>query len=163
MQMKRVHRVVLGTLAAALVLLPLVALLPGNVNGSEDQMLGLPAYAKFKCVICHTIANPTVATAPLNLFGQDYLANGGVWNEELATENSDGDRCSNGFELGDQDGDGVFDEQGTPLEHSNPGDPDDCSIALTETTWGIIKDIFSNEMEQFTDDGLDYDFSTHFP
>ena len=54
----------------------------------------------------------------------------------------DGDKCSNGFELGDVNGDGVFDQAGLPQENSNPGDPSDCNIALTERTWSAIKKIF---------------------
>jgi hypothetical protein len=81
----------------------------------------------------------------LNLFGKDFKANEFIWNQTLAAKNSDLDRCTNGFELGDENGDGLVDQASTTMEHSNPGDPNDCSIALDEGTWGIIKHLFSGE------------------
>jgi hypothetical protein len=58
--------------------------------------------------------------------------------------NSDGDNCSNGFELGDSDGDGENDVGVTELQ-TNPG-VDDCSGAsVNETTWGSLKALFDQK------------------
>jgi hypothetical protein len=86
---------------------------------------------------------PTIQPKQLNAFGKDFLANGKAWNRELALLNSDGDRCSNGSELGDRDGDGEFDDGSDPRENSNPGNPSDCTAPISPATWGIIKEIFN--------------------
>jgi hypothetical protein len=143
---KWAHKILFGGVAFGFLLLPVLMLIPEPADGTSGSMFNLPAYNKYQCTICHTISAPAVGNAPLNVFGDDFLANGKVWNRDLAEKNSDGDKCSNGFELGDLDGDGVFDEGGTPTENGNPGDPSDCSIALTFKTWGVIKDIFSKEL-----------------
>lgn len=151
-------------------LVPMIMLLwPGYVESTTDQMSVLPAYNKFKCGLCHTTAAPTQGNAELNAFGVDFDNNGRVWDRTLALLNSDNDKCLNGFELGDKDGDGVFDYSGEALEHSNPGDSADCSIALTEQTWGTIKALFRSEMREYIelldeDEGEDEDeWAPHFP
>ncbi|MBI4720395.1 MAG: hypothetical protein HY770_04070 [Chitinivibrionia bacterium] len=116
---------------------------PGPAAGTPDDLLKLPSYSTFQCAICHSVDRPSSTSAPLNQFGEDYKANGRVWNRTLALLNSDGDQCTNGFELDDLNGDGILDEPGNE-ENGNPGVVD-CTIALTKQTWGIIKSIFSNE------------------
>jgi hypothetical protein len=144
MWIKRMHRWFLGGLAVVFIVAPVALLLPGRVVGTPELMTELPAYNKFQCVLCHTTEAPMPAFHPLNAFGEDFLSNGSIWNETLAVMNSDRDRCPNGFEIGDWDGDGVLEEESV-TEHSNPGDPTDCSIALTRGTWGLIKQLFGNE------------------
>lgn len=163
MQYHRLHKLLFGTTVGVLLLIPVVLLLaPSPAGSSNASMQQLPAFNKFRCLICHSVANPTGAAAPLNSFGRDFQANGNVWDQVLAEMNSDGDRCSNGFELGDRDGDGVFDGETEPLEISNPGDRADCAIALTEGTWGAIKEVFRQqiqfELEEY--DGV-YDLDPH--
>jgi hypothetical protein len=144
MWVNRMHRWFLGGLAVAFVVAPVALLFPVRVVGTPELMTALPSYSKFKCVLCHTTSAPTTAFHPLNPFGEDFLANGSIWDETLAAMNSDGDRCQNGFEIGDWDGDGVLDED-NQMEYSNPGNPADCSIALTHGTWGLIKKLFGDE------------------
>ncbi|MCZ6766996.1 MAG: hypothetical protein O7D32_08685 [bacterium] len=161
------HKLLFGTMAGALLLLPVVLLLAPTPAGSSDaSMQQLPAFNKFRCLLCHTVVNPTGAASSLNSFGRDFQANDNVWDRVLAEKNSDGDRCDNGFELGDRDGDGVFDFQSEPLEISNPGNGSDCAIALTRQTWGAIKDVFRQqiqfELEEY-EDAYDLDPHPQFP
>jgi hypothetical protein len=151
MTTRRLYRVAFGGLALAACAAPLAALFfaPRDAESSGELMFRLPTYARYQCVLCHTSSNPVAGSADLNPFGADFLANGSVWDKTLAYLNSDGDKCLNGFELGDQNGDGVFDYAGQPVEHSNPGDGNDCSIALTQKTWGRIKEVFRSEMPDF--------------
>lgn len=116
---------------------------PGGAEATTNEMLKLPAYNTYQCTICHTVSRPTTGSAELNPFGVDFLLNGKVWNKTLALKNSDGDKCPNGFELADLNGDGTPDEPGGN-ENSNPG-VQDCNIALSKQTWGIIKELFSGE------------------
>jgi hypothetical protein len=160
------HRIVIGGFALAVVVAPMaMLLLADHVASTTESMIVLPAYNKYRCALCHVSATPTVGEADLNVFGVDFRDNGKVWNRTLAILNSDNDKCLNGFELGDQDGDGTYDYTGEVLEHSNPGDSADCSIALNERTWGVIKDIFRSELLEYfdeEDDDLD-SWSLHFP
>lgn len=154
---RTMHRIIFVGSAVVLLALPVVILLsPVPVTSTDTAMRQLPAFNKYQCALCHTTAAPTPDANALNAFGRDFRDNGNVWNPRLAALNSDGDRCSNGFELGDQNGDGIFDGKGTPLESSNPGDASDCTIALTESTWGIIKSIFGNEIQQYQEPFEDY-------
>ncbi len=142
------HRILIGVVAAALFAVPVAMLVaPERADGQMTLMQRLPAFSKFQCALCHTSSAPTASAFTLNGFGIDFEANGNVWNEALALKNSDGDRCSNGFELGDVDGDGVYDQGGDPVENSNPGVAD-CTLPVTKATWGFIKEIFSKEMPQ---------------
>jgi hypothetical protein len=118
-------------------------LLPPKAVGISEYMFRLPTYSKFQCTLCHTVSRPVRGNAPLNPFGDDFKANGDIWSRTLAEMNSDGDKCTNGFELNDMNGDGIPDEPGVS-ENSNPGTPD-CSITLTRQTWGIIKELFSGD------------------
>jgi hypothetical protein len=112
--------------------------------GESNQMAKLPSSSRFKCLICHLSPAPVPGSNELNPFGVDFQKNGNVWNRVLAQINSDGDNCVNGFELGDLDGDGFMDF-GAEEENSNPGDRTDCSIALSEQTWGKIKELFKGD------------------
>lgn len=142
MRLKGVHNLVV--LGAALALVgAIVAVLPQGASSTADYMLRLPAYARFRCALCHQSSTPVAGNAPLNPFGDDFKGNGYRWDDLLALKNSDGDRCANGFEIGDSNGDGKLDG-GSKVEHSNPGVPD-CSISITYKTWGIIKQIFASE------------------
>ena len=162
------HKIVIGGLALALFGAPVAMLLDAPpAVGTTQSMMELPAYAKFRCALCHTSSAPTAGSTELSAFGVDFLENGQVWDKTLALLNSDGDKCLNGFELGDEDGNGIFDYAGEAIENSNPGDGADCSIALTKGTWGIIKNMFKNEMPNYLDEDLDEDsndgWSLHFP
>lgn len=165
MQKRRSHRVFLAVVALGFVLAPaFLLLLPQQASGTAELMKTLPAYKKYQCQLCHSTATPTVEIHPLNVFGRDFLANNNVWNETLALKNSDGDRCSNGSEIGDRDGDGVFDDGEKPEENSNPGDPADCTAPVDEATWGIIKEIFSQEIQQYMLlDASVYQYEFYFP
>jgi hypothetical protein len=155
MSKKAWHRLAIGAAALAAAVAPLSALLftPGPAVSTPDLMLRLPSYQKYRCANCHTSAEPSAGSAGLNGFGGDFLENQKIWDNTLAYANSDGDRCLNGFELGDQNGDGTFDYAGAVVEHSNPGDGRDCSIALTKQTWGKIKEVFRSELPDYMDTG----------
>ncbi len=144
MVIKRVHKTLLKTiLGLCFISTAGIILYAEQAVSTTEQMLKLPSYSRFQCSLCHTHARPTSSTGQLNLFGEDFQANGNVWNKTLAMMNSDGDKCANGFELGDMNGDGIPDEPGVG-EQSNPG-AQDCTITLTRQTWGIIKELFSGE------------------
>ena len=144
MKNKLIKNFIFLSLALFFLVLPgLILFHPQNAEGTTALMERLPAYNKFQCILCHDTPSPSYQFAPLNSFGADFRENGMVWNKTLALKNSDGDRCINGFELGDLDGDGVLDEAEQGV-HSNPG-ARDCTIAITYKTWGIIKELFSGE------------------
>jgi len=143
MQRKFAYKITFLGMIIGVFLCPLLLLFfPENAGGTNQYMVQLPTYLKFRCANCHVSANPTLESHDLNLFGKDFQANNYVWNRALAEKNSDQDRCTNGFELGDENGDGLVDQATTTMENSNPGDPNDCTIAMTEGTWGIIKNLF---------------------
>ncbi|MFH1756233.1 MAG: hypothetical protein ABIA59_11095 [Candidatus Latescibacterota bacterium] len=143
MQHRFAYRIAIIGLAIGAFAFPLVLLLtPQDAGGTDQYMIRLPTYLKFRCANCHATATPDLASKELNLFGKDFMENGFIWNQTLANKNSDKDRCTNGFELGDENGDGLVDQASTTVENSNPGNPDDCSIAISNQTWGIIKEIF---------------------
>jgi hypothetical protein len=100
----------------------------------------LPTSDKFRCLNCHTLQDPQLSEAELNPFGNAFKDNGSKWNEALARSGADGDNCTNGFELSDENGDGVLDV-GRTEERSNPGDPG-CALQLSETTWQNLKELF---------------------
>ena len=122
----------------------MLTLLADPVSGTTTHMAKLPSAQRFQCLICHTTVSPVVGASELNPFGVDFQKNGNIWDRDLALLNSDGDKCANGFELGDMDGNGFLDA-GIDEENSNPGNPKDCSIALSEQTWGKIKELFGGK------------------
>jgi hypothetical protein len=124
--------------ASLLVALGVVVLLCVPASATDELMEALPpVVAPFQCLICHQ----TDDGAALNSFGQDFLANGLVWNDVLAEMNSDEDECSNGMELGDVDGDGENEGNIDQLQN-NPG-VDDCAGANVDSrTWGELKALF---------------------
>lgn len=123
-------------LALALVLVNVTTTAPAWAT--PQHMSKLPATTPFRCLNCHTESNPTNGT--LNSFGQDFVANGLRWDRILAQKHSDGDSCTNGFEIGDQDGDGRLDE-GVVGERHNPGEPD-CTLQLSPQAWSALKTLF---------------------
>ena len=68
---------------------------------TDADMARLPLSEPFLCLTCHSVETPQTGSAPLNPFGDDYLANGRVWDLNLASLDSDGDECNNGVEIGD--------------------------------------------------------------
>jgi hypothetical protein len=161
---KFVSRFLAGSIALGFAVLPAVVLLmPQPADGTEELMKTLPAYERYRCGLCHTSATPTQEANKLNVFGTDFLGNSSVWDRTIALLNSDGDRCSNGAEIGDRDGDGDFDDGGPkPRENSNPGNPADCTAPIDEATWGIIKEIFSNELKEYNFEEPEYEFFTMY-
>jgi hypothetical protein len=112
-------------------------LLAAVLKGREQYMLELPVYRRYGCGLCHNSSNPV--SDDLNAFGEDFRANRYVWNEDLASKDSDGDNYANGIELGDEDGDG---DPEILIERSNPGDPLNSPSSIDKETWGIIKSLF---------------------
>jgi hypothetical protein len=110
----------------------------GTLMATEDYMKTLPAYKRYKCLICHTVAQPTSASQ-LNSFGVDFQKNGYIWNIALAVKDSDGDGFPNGVELGDENGDGQAD---TGFERSNPGDRLNTPSSVNQGTWSLLKSLF---------------------
>lgn len=115
-----------------------VLFIAGTLMSTEDYMKTLPAYKRYKCLICHTVSQPTSASQ-LNSFGLDFQANGYVWNRVLALKDSDGDGFPNGVELGDENGDGVPD---VGFERSNPGDRMNTPNSVNPQTWSLLKSLF---------------------
>jgi hypothetical protein len=166
---KFTHRMIGAVIVVLVCLAPMAAfLIPQEAVSTTELMIELPAYSKYRCALCHTSATPATGSADLNVFGEDFLNNENIWDATLALLNSDNDKCLNGFEIGDQEGDGVYDYPGEAIEHANPGDGADCSIALTIQTWGKIKDVFSSEMPDYLqdcdlEDDCYSDWRIHFP
>jgi hypothetical protein len=117
----------------------------GALLSSETFMLKLPVYERYQCALCHSVSEPVTGNAPLNTFGTEFHANGDKWDNTLALKDSDQDGFSNGFELGDEDGDGT---STVTVERSNPGDPFDSPSSLDEKSWGIIKKLFNDEQRR---------------
>lgn len=157
MPAKRSHKgrkIVIAGLVLVACAAPLLGLLlaPESAVGTAGLMARLPAYERFKCALCHTSAAPVSGLAELNVFGVDFSAAGMEWNPTLAMLNSDDDRCLNGFELGDENGDGTLDYPGQTAERGNPADGADCSIAMSFQTWGYIKEVFRSEIQYYFDE-----------
>lgn len=125
--------------------LALVCLLaaPPGVLATEFEMAKLPVTEPNLCLACHQLTNPTSGRSDLNPFGADFLANGRIWDLELASLDSDGDGCLNGVEIGDSDGDGRADGNVTE-QTGNPGVSDECGSGslVDEELWGNLKAMF---------------------
>ncbi|MHB8078028.1 MAG: hypothetical protein ACYDIE_02065 [Candidatus Krumholzibacteriia bacterium] len=137
------ERLLARSLTTIIVVLAVLALVAA-VNANTTHMAQLPSSAKLGCANCHV--NGTSSQAPsveLNGFGRDFKNNGMVWNSTLAAMDSDGDRCLNGIELGDADGNGIPDA-GQSVQTSNPGIADCQPSTLDETTWGALKSLFNS-------------------
>ena len=129
------------TLLGCLVFVALGALYSAPAAATNALMQRLPLSSRFQCLNCHFVQSPTAANAALNAFGSDFLANGERWNATLAARSSDGDNCTNGFELGDENGDGFPDDVTLNAERKNPG-LDDCALQLDAKAWGALKKLF---------------------
>ncbi len=130
----------LGTAAA----LAVCAFLSANpVQATDVDMARLPVAEPNLCHSCHMTAQPTASDFTLNPFGVDYLANGRLWDSNLANQDSDGDGCLNGVEVGDSDGDGEPDGN-VERQAGNPGVKDECGSGslVDEKTWGALKAMF---------------------
>ena len=121
-------------------------LFAGSAQATEVDMARLPVTDPNLCLSCHLTVQPTPASFELNPFGVDYLANGRLWDSNLANLDSDGDGCLNGVEVGDSDGDGEPDGN-VDSQAGNPGIPDDCGSGslVDEKTWGALKAMFDGE------------------
>jgi len=136
---QRSRSVTVWMLAAGLVL---VAGAVPTAMATEADMAQLPVVTPFDCLLCHVQASPSTIDYDLNEFGNDFLANGRLWDGTLANMDSDGDGCLNGVELGDADGDGLADGNVTELQ-SNPGMAGDCGgLVIDARTWGALKALF---------------------
>lgn len=129
-----------GLLATAAVALCLAA---PSVRATEQDMAQLPLTEPFACLSCHAVSDPGPGSFDLNLFGEDFLQNGRVWDSNLAHLDSDGDTCLNGVEVGDSDGDG-FADGNVEEQAGNPGVSDHCGSGslVDEKTWGALKAMF---------------------
>ena len=112
----------------------------GSAGSTPALMQQLPSSTPYLCLNCHNVANPTATTAALNSFGTAFRDNGSRWDRTLATQRSDSDNCTNGFEVGDEDGDGQPDA-GVTQERSNPGQGH-CSLQITPQAWSALKQLF---------------------
>jgi len=116
-------------------------LTPALAFGTSSYMQQLPNSSRFRCLNCHVVQDPMPSAArTLNPFGEAFRSNGFRWDRTLASQRSDGDNCTNGFEVGDQDGNGVRDP-GVTQERKNPGELD-CTLQLDEKAWSALKQIF---------------------
>jgi len=125
------------------------ALVAGSLSGglpasaTEMEMAKLPVTQPNLCYACHLQQSPVPGDAGLNPFGLDFLSGGRIWDQDLASQDSDGDGCLNGVEVGDSDGDGRAD--GNINEQTgNPGVVDECGSGslVDEKLWGTLKAMF---------------------
>lgn len=135
-----------ATASAVCVLVLCGFLLAPSAVATEVDMARLPVTVPNLCLACHVSANPTAGDFTLNPFGDDYLANGRLWDSNLANLDSDGDGCLNGVEVGDSDGDGEADGN-VESQAGNPGVPDECGSGslVDEKTWGALKAMFDGQ------------------
>ena len=112
----------------------------GAAFATTAYMQRLPTSSTFRCLNCHTAQDPGTANAGVNPFGQAFKDKGFQWNTALALVSSDGDNCTNGFELGDENGDGIADANVT-RERFNPGQTD-CTLQITPQAWSALKTLF---------------------
>ena len=134
-------------LAATLFVLPVPA------HAGEDDLRALPTDNRFGCANCHVGSGVTASFVPeataltLNQFGLDWLEFGSAWSPEFAKANSDGDGCSNGFELGDPGGTWQPNDARLTIptaDQRNPGDASDCALPISEGSWGTLKSLFGS-------------------
>jgi hypothetical protein len=92
----------------------------GNVFGKPAEVKKIPGGKKFSCANCHI--GTKYKASSLTPFGNDYRANGMIWNADLAKKDSDGDGISNGAELCDPEGTWKKGDDDKPGTVSNPGD-----------------------------------------
>jgi hypothetical protein len=114
-------------------------------------MAKLPIIQPYLCLACHQNDRPaSAAEAGLNAFGEDYLDNGRIWDQDLASLDSDGDTCTNGTEIGDYDGDGEPDGN-VEEQAGNPGVHDECQSGglVDEETWSALKAMFDGRKRLF--------------
>ncbi len=111
-----------------------------SVGATTALMQKLPVAGRFACLNCHVVPAPTSTNPSLNVFGVAFQNNGSKWDRTIAQLRSDSDICTNGFELGDEDGDGRTDT-GVTEERSNPGQSD-CTLELTPQAWSALKTLF---------------------
>ena len=120
---------------------------------TDAQMRDLPTFESYGCQNCHDGSGVTTEFVPadqanqLNDFGEDWVENGRIWNRDLAQANSDGDGCTNGFELSDPNGEWRpgFPRPTTSGARNNPGAQGDCALPLNEETWGTLKALFGED------------------
>ena len=125
--------VIAGCLAAAIV---------SPAAATSLYMQRLPTSSTFRCLNCHANQDPATASqAQLNVFGEAFRTNGFRWDRTLASLRSDHDACTNGFELGDEDGDGRPDA-GVASERSNPARDGDCTLQINPEAWSNLKKLF---------------------
>ena len=127
----------------AIMVLVVVALagLPRGVLATDDDLEKLPVTEPNLCSTCHLQEDPQFDFT-LNVFGIDFLENDRNWDDQLAQLDSDLDGCTNGFEIGDSDGNGIADGN-VVVQAGNPGVSDCGSEALVdEKTWGTLKAMF---------------------
>ena len=118
-----------------------ILFVPALAGATGTYMGRLPVSTRFRCQNCHLVDNPTPAQArQLNPFGEAFKSNGFRWDVSLAAQRSDTDNCTNGFELGDSNGDGILDS-GVHAERNNPGEMD-CTLQLNEAAWSTLKQLF---------------------
>jgi len=121
-------------------LVVLASLAPSAAFATAVHMQQLPLSSRNRCLNCHQVQDPSAAAAQLNPFGEAFRTNGFRWDRVLAQQGSDGDNCTNGFELGDRDGNGTSDP-GVTQERTNPGQLD-CTLQLDQAAWTALKQIF---------------------
>jgi hypothetical protein len=76
--------------------------LTSNAGAKLTDVKKIPNGKKNSCENCHQPG--TESKDKLTPFGNDYNANGKKWNDALAKKDSDGDKMTNGQELGDPAG-----------------------------------------------------------
>lgn len=86
----------------ALSIFAVVTAFTGNVGAKLTDVKKIPNGKKNSCENCHLPG--TESKDKLTQFGKDYDANGKKWDAALAQKDSDGDKMTNGQELGDPSG-----------------------------------------------------------
>jgi hypothetical protein len=120
----------------------------GSARATDLDAAKIPSN-DYGCTLCHAGPSATVDFIPpggsesFTSFGEQWLGLGATVNERswatMADLNADDDGCSNGYEMGDPDGDGLD----VTARSLNPSSTD-CVLPLDEQSWGNLKSLFEN-------------------
>ena len=121
------------------------------VPGASEKMPPNP----YGCTLCHGAATvtptevPPGSVVPFTDLGVEWAFQASeeanrLWSD-LASLNTDGDGCSNGFELGDPAG-VYLPPEGDPPPDKSVSDPNvhDCTLPISDESWSRLKSLFDD-------------------
>jgi hypothetical protein len=146
--LRQLHEYGLKSLRDLALVLAVVCVSASSAGATDLDAAKIPPN-NYGCTLCHSGPSATVDFIPpggsesFTSFGEQWLGldadpDNRSW-ATMAERNADDDGCSNGYEMGDPDGDGL---DVTPRS-LNPS-VTDCVLPLDEQSWGDLKSLFEN-------------------